>query len=116
MKVFVGYDGRLRIRIGQENLGSESIGAWYGGAGAIRIIQFHDKTFWPYVLDPTVHRGTSDLPKTEFDRIKEHLPSAKFGARLGGSSVEIKISADDLAMLHARVTQLSTRLVRFGDV
>jgi hypothetical protein len=115
MKVFVGHDGKIRVRIGQENLGSESLGVWYGGSGAIRLRQFIDRNFGCYVLDPTVHRGTRDLPDFEFDRIKQHLPSAQFGNRFGGSSVDIRISLDDFAMLQASVTQLSTRLVRFGD-
>jgi len=46
MRVYVAHDGGLRVRIGHENLGSASLGPWYGGTGAIRLRQVHGSWFW----------------------------------------------------------------------
>jgi hypothetical protein len=77
MKVYVAYDGNLRVRIGQENLGSASLGPWYGGTGAIRLRQVHNTWFFVYQLDDHAPRGTSALSETAFERVREHLPSAR---------------------------------------
>ena len=48
MKVYIAHDGKLRVRIGRESLGSESLGPWYGGTGAIRLRQVIDGWFRAY--------------------------------------------------------------------
>ena len=77
MKVYGALDGTLRVRIGHENLGSEALGRWYGGTGAVRLRQVHGTWFWAYRLDGHACRGTSTLPEAEFWRVREHLPSAR---------------------------------------
>lgn len=114
MKVFVAHDGKLRVRIGHENLGSESLGPWYGGTGAIRLRQVLDGWFRAYKLDDHGHRGTAALPEGELWRVREHLPGARaMDASWGGLSVQVP--ENDLRMLHGRVVPLRTRVARFGS-
>lgn len=67
MKVYVAHDGALRVRIGHETPGSESLGPWYGGTGAVRLRQVADAWFWAYRLDDHADRGTAKLPRDEFE-------------------------------------------------
>ncbi len=70
----MAHDGKLRVRLGQENLGSESLGPWYGGTGAIRLRQVPGGWFRAYRLDDRGYRGTAMLPEAEFHRVQEHVP------------------------------------------
>jgi hypothetical protein len=118
MRVYRAYDNMLRVRIGQENLGSESLGPWYGGTGAIRLRQVLDTWFWAYGLDDNGYRGTARLPESEFQRIQEHIPSAHIVAPIAGDRVrnrDVSISDADLAMLEERVVPLRTRVAPLGD-
>jgi hypothetical protein len=118
MRTYVGHDGMLRVRIGHENLGSESLRPWYGGTGAVRLRQVHDTWFWAYQLDGHADRGTSRLPEGEFRRIQEHIPSAQIAAPVGGErvrNIDVEISDADLAMLEERVEPLRTRVAPLGD-
>lgn len=116
MRVFVAHDGALRVRIGKENLGSESLGPWYGGTGAIRLRQVADGWFWAYVLDGHAYRGTATLPEAEFWRVREHLPSARVVTIHGERTrnLDVQVSDADLRMLQERVVPLSTHVARFG--
>ncbi|GAA0607183.1 hypothetical protein GCM10009416_50210 [Craurococcus roseus] len=116
MKVYVAHDGALRARIGKENLGSESLGPWYGGTGAIRLRQVHDGWFWAYVLDDHGYRGTAALPERRFGEVRAHIPSARVAddSEDRGRSLDVRVSDDDLRMLHQRVVPLRTRVARFG--
>jgi hypothetical protein len=98
MKVYVAYDGKLRVRIGHESPGSESLGPWYGGTGAIRLRQVLDTWFWAYRLDDHGYRGTGPLPETEFPRMREHIPSARV-VEARGTNLYLRISEGDLRML-----------------
>jgi hypothetical protein len=72
-----------------------------------------DTWFWAYRLDDEGYRGTSSLPQAEFDRVREHIPSARIvSAR--GSSLDVRVSEADLRMLRGAVVPLSTRIARFG--
>ena len=117
MKVHIAHDGALRVRIGHENLGSEALGPWYGGAGAIRLRQFHDTWFWAYVLDGRAYRGTATLPEAEFCRVRERLPSARVVTVHGHRTrnLDVQVSGADLAMLREQVAPLSTRVARFAE-
>lgn len=116
MRVYVAHDGKLRVRIGKESLGSESLGPWYGGTGAIRLRQVHDGWFWAYVLDDHGYRGTAALPERRFGEVRAHIPSARVADDSGdrGRSLDVRVSDDDLRMLHQRVVPLRTRVARFG--
>lgn len=116
MKVYVAYDGGLRVRIGHENLGSESLGPWYGGTGAVRLRQVHDGWFWAYVLDGRAYRGTAKPSGVDFERVREHLPSARVVTVHGDRTrnLDVQVSDADLAMLQGRVVPLNTRVARFG--
>jgi hypothetical protein len=107
MKVYVAYDGKLRVRIGKETLGSESLGRWYGGTGAIRLRQVLDTWFWAYRLDDHGYRGTGSLPETEFGRVREHIPSACI-VEARGRNLHIRISEADLRTLEGKVVPLRT--------
>lgn len=120
MKVFVGWDGRprewdgrLRVRIGHVDLGSASLGPWYGGTGAIRLRHDYGTRFWAYRLDDHAYRGTTDLPETELWRVREHLPSVRAADWAGGTRVDV--SEADLAALRGKVVPLRTRVARFGE-
>ena len=116
MKVFTAHDGKLRVRIGHENLGSESLGPWYGGTGAIRLRQVADDWFWAYRLDGHAYRGTTALPEAEFWRVRKHLPSARVVADFGHRSrnLDVRMSDADLRTLRERVAPLCTRVARRG--
>ena len=116
MRVFVAHDGKLRVLIGHEDLGSESLGPWYGGTGAIRLRQVAGDWFWAYRLDGHAYRGTAALPEAEFWRVREHLPSARVVTDLGHRSrnLDVRVSDHDLRALRERVVPLSTRVARFG--
>jgi len=114
MKVYVAHDGKLRVRIGRENLGSESLGPWYGGTGAIRLRQVLDTWFWAYRLDDRGYRGTASLPESEFPRVREHIPSARV-IEARGTNLDIRVSEADLLILEGKVVPLRTRVARFGD-
>jgi hypothetical protein len=107
------YDGALRVRIGEERLGSASLGPWFGGTGAVRLIQIHKTWFWAYRLDAHAPRGTSRLPEAEFGRVLEHLPSARI-LRGTPRSLDVEVSEADLAVLRSQVVPLSTRVARLG--
>ena len=113
MKVYIAHDGKLRVRIGRENLGSESLGPWYGGTGAIRLRQVLDGWFRAYRLDDHGHRGTAALPAAELWRTREHLPGVRT-MDLPGGGLSVRVPDDDLRMLRDRVVSLSTRVARFG--
>ena len=117
MRVFVAHDGKLRVRIGHETLGSESLGPWYGGTGAIRLRQVAADWFWAYRLDDHAYRGTAALPEADFWRVREHLPSARVATDLGERSrnLDVRVPDADLRMLRERVVPLSTRVARFGQ-
>lgn len=114
MKVFVGCDGKLRVRIGHVDLGSASLGPWYGGTGAIRLLQVSGTRFWAYRLDDHGYRGTAALPEAEFRRVREHMPSAHL-VRDGVGTTDVDVSDTDLAALRERVVPLRTRVARFGE-
>jgi hypothetical protein len=114
MKVYVAHDGKLRVRIGYESLGSESLGPWYGGTGAIQLRQVLDTWFWAYTLDDHGYRGTAILPEPEFVRVREHIPSACV-VEARGRNLDIRISEADLRMLEGKIVPLTTRVARFGD-
>ena len=113
MKVYVAHDGNFRVRIGRETLGSESLGPWYGGTGAVRLRQYYDTRFWVYRLDDHGHRGAADLPEAELWRVREHLPSVRAADWAGGTRVDV--SDEDLAALREKVVPLRTRIAEFGD-
>lgn len=114
MKVYTAHDGKLRVRIGHENLGSESLGPWYGGTGAIRLRQIVDGWFRGYRLDDNGHRGTAALPEADFPLVQEHLPGARI-ADVSWGSLSLEVPDDDLRMLRERVVPLRTRVARFED-
>ena len=116
MKVYIAHDGALRVRIGHESLGSESLGSWYGGAGAIRLRQVHETWFWAYVLDGHAYRGTAKPSGVDFERVRERLPSARVVAIHGDRTrnLDVRVSDADLRMLRGRVVPLNTRVARFG--
>ena len=116
MKVYVAHDGKLRVRIGHETLGSEALGPWYGGAGAIRLRQVAEDWFRAYRLDGHACRGTAALPEAEFWRVREHLPSARVVTDFGHRSrnLDVRVSDADLRAMRERVAPLDTRVARFG--
>jgi len=114
MKVYVAHHGKLRVRIGRENLGSESLGPWYCGTGAIRLRQVLDTWFWAYRLDDQGYRGTSILPPSEFCRVQEHISSARI-IEVRGNNLVVSMSEAGLATLQTRIVLLNTRVARLGD-
>jgi len=105
MKVFLEWDDKQRVRIGQEHLDSHSHGPGYGGTGAIRLQQVMDRWFFAYRLDDHAPRGTAALHDGDFNIIKAHLPSAqKAGPQLTG----IIISEEDLHELFEMTTDTPT--------
>ncbi|MGG5824011.1 hypothetical protein [Falsiroseomonas sp. HW251] len=122
MKVYRAYDRLLRVRIGHELLGSESLGSWYGGTGAIRLRQLRDGWFHAYQLDVNGYRGSSTLPGAEFARVQAEIPSARVVGE-SGINLDVRISDDDVRNLEGAVLPLLTRIARldggvvamFGD-
>jgi hypothetical protein len=107
MLVFVGYDDRLRVRIGKEHLDSFSHGSGYGGTGAIRLLQVNATWFFAYRLDDEGYRGTSQLRADDFANIQSYLPSVRIQhQQLTG----IAISEDDLHELFEAVSDDATDL------
>ena len=104
------------MRIGHETLGSESLGPWYGGTGAIRLRQVADDWFWAYRLDDHGYRGTATLPESEFRGVREDLPSARVATDLGHRSrnLDVRVSDHDLRALRERIVPLGSRVARFG--
>lgn len=110
----MAHDGRLRVRIGHENLGSESLGPWYGGTGAVRLRQVLDNWFWAYTLDDHARRGTAGLPEEEFWRVQECIPAARLKHPLVRPTLDIDVPDADLASLTAQAAPLRTRVAQFG--
>ena len=111
MKVFVAHDDALRVRIGKENLGSESLGPWYVGTGAIRLRQVHGDRFRAYRLDAadTAARRPSRRPSSGM--CASTCPGRASGVRL---SLDVDVPEDALAASKARAVPLRTRLARLG--
>lgn len=114
MKVCRAHDELLRVRIGLENLGTESLGAWYGGTSAIRLRQIHDTWWWAYKLDDLGHRGTSNLTHAEFEMVRQQVPSATIKASVG-RNLEFTMSSEDLQRLESQIVELETKMAKFGD-
>ncbi|WP_206664809.1 hypothetical protein [Dankookia rubra] len=109
----MAHDGKLRIRIGHETLGSESLGPWYGGTGAIRLRQVADTWFWAYQLDDHGYRGTSILSPSEFWRVQQCVPSARI-VDVRGNNLGVRVSEAELATLRGRAVPLTTRVTVLG--